>query len=185
MISALDFAKCALDPKWNKYKYSELDCQAFVEEVLKDSGVRKKNGSCYNWKGSNSMYRNYFTWRGTIEECYKKFGYVPIGSFVYVWKETGEPAEYVNDGLGNCSHVGIYCGNNIVRDSTRSTKLKRDGVGNRTLEGFSRVSLCSALDYSRTNSYNASEERILSIIDNIHNLLIDLEGEIKNELFRG
>ena len=44
MIPAVRFAECALLPKWNKYKYSDMDCQGFVEAVLKDIGVRKANG---------------------------------------------------------------------------------------------------------------------------------------------
>ena len=39
--------------------YSKLDCQAFVEQVLRDLGVRKPDGSVYNWRGSNSMFRNF------------------------------------------------------------------------------------------------------------------------------
>ena len=184
MKTGIQFAECALLPKWDKYTYEQMDCQGFVEAVLKDIGVRKPNGTVYDWKGSNSMYRNYFSWRGTVDECIKKFGAVPVGAFVYIWKETGEQEVGYKDGLGNCTHVGIYCGNDVVRDSTRSTKTGRNGVGTRTLNGFNRVTLFSGLDYSVTNSYNASIESIMSIIDNIHNELIDLEGTL-NELFRG
>lgn len=179
-----DFAKCALLPKWDKYKYSQLDCQGFVEEVLKDLGIRKADGSTYNWKGSNSMYRNYYSWRGTIDECIAKFGSVPVGAFVYVWKADGADAVGYHDGLGNCTHVGIYCGNNIVRDSTRSTKTKRDGVGTRTLEGFSRVTLFDNLDYFVTNSYNSTVDSLRKSINGIRNTLNDMEGML-NELFRG
>ena len=69
-----------------------------------------------------------------------------------------------------------------LRDSTRTAS--RDGVGSRTLKGFSYVSLFAGLDYSVTNSYNSKLEDVLSIIDKIRNQLIDLEG-IVNELFRG
>ena len=99
-------------------------------------------------------------------------------------KETGEEEVGYKDGLGNCTHVGIYCGNDIVRDSTRSTKTGRNGVGTRTIKGFNRVTLFSGLDYSVTSSYNASIEKVMAIIDSIHNQLIDLEGTL-NELFRG
>ena len=51
MKTGKEFADCALLPKWDKYKYDQLDCQAFVEEVLKDIGVVKSNGSPYNWRG--------------------------------------------------------------------------------------------------------------------------------------
>lgn len=184
MKTGLQFAECALLPKWDKFTYEQMDCQAFVEAVLKDIGVRKKNGTVYDWKGSNSMYRNYYSWRGTVEECKAKFGEIPVGAFVYIWKETGEEEVGYKDGLGNCTHVGIYCGNNVVRDSTRSTKTGRNGVGTRSLTGFNRVTLFSDLDYSVTNSYNADVERVMAIIYRIHNELIELEGTL-NELFRG
>ena len=184
MKTGIEFAECALLPKWDKYTYDKMDCQAFVEAVLKDIGVRKANGTVYDWKGSNSMYRNYYSWRGTIEECIAKFGKIPVGAFVYIWKETGEEEVGYTDRLGNCTHVGIYCGNDVVRDSTRSSKTGRNGVGTRTLQGFNRVTLCSALDYSVTNSYNATVERVMAVIDRIHNELIELEGTL-NELFRG
>lgn len=177
MKTGYDFATCALLPKWDKYSYSELDCQAFVEAVLKDIGVRKNNGQCYNWTGSNSMYRNYYSWRGTIEECKSKFGFIPVGSFLYIHKDSGQPEAY-KDNLGNMSHVAIYCGEDVVRDSTRSTKTGRDGVGTRTLKGFTHVSLFSALDYSFNTSYNATIEQMLSVIDGIRNELIELEGII-------
>ena len=102
---------------------------------------------------------------------------------VYIWEPTGEEKVGYKDGLGNCKHVGIYCGKNVVRDSTRSTKTKRNGPGTRTLDGFNRVTLFEYLDYSVTNSYNADVEGIMAIIDSIHNQLLDLEGTL-NELFR-
>ena len=44
MKTGLQFAECALLPKWEKFTYEQMDCQAFVEAVLKDIGVRKPNG---------------------------------------------------------------------------------------------------------------------------------------------
>ena len=114
MLTGIEFATDALLSKWDRYTYNVLDCQGFVEAVLKDIGVRKPDGSVYNWRGCNSMYRNYYSWRGTVEECVNKFGYVPVGAFVYIWKPTGEEDVGYKDGLGNCTHVGIYCGNNVV-----------------------------------------------------------------------
>lgn len=187
MKTGLEFAENALLPKWDKYTYDRLDCQAFVEAVLKDIGVRKPNGGVYDWRGSNSMYRNYYAWRGTIDECKQKFGTIPVGAFVYVWQPTGEEEVGYKDGLGNCTHVGIYCGNNVVRDSTRSTKTGRNGVGTRTLSGFSRVSLFDGLSYSLDEqgkpSYNSTVENILSQLADVRNILLNVEGLV-NELFR-
>ena len=172
MVSASVFAENALLSKWDKYKYTDLDCQAFVEAVLKDIGVRKKNGEVYNWRGSNSMYRNCYVWRGTVAEAVKKFGAVPLGAFVYIWKPDGAEDVGYTDGLGNCSHVGIYCGNGIVRDSTRSTKTGRNGVGSRPLSDFNRVTLFEGLDYDINISYN---DRVTGLLESINKIREELK----------
>lgn len=173
MVSAVHFADIADDPKYNKYKYEDLDCQAFVEKILYDSGVRKPDGSAYNWKGSNAMWRSALSWRGTIAEAVDKFGQVPDGSWVFMLKyDGGEKDRGYNDGEGNASHVGIYVGGGLVRDSTRSTKTKRDGVGLRSISDFNMVGLCKYLDYDIGNVDNKSQ--IKSILDDIEKRLEDL-----------
>ena len=173
MVSAVHFADIADDPSYNKYKYTDLDCQAFVEKVLYDSGVRKPDGSAYNWKGSNAMWRSALSWRGTIAEAVDKFGQVPDGSWVFMLKyDGGEKDRGYNDGEGNASHVGIYVGGGLVRDSTRSTKTKRDGVGLRSISDFNMVGLCKYLDYDIGNVDNKSQ--IKSILDDIEKRLEDL-----------
>ena len=173
MVSAVHFADIADDPKYNKYKYEDLDCQAFAEKVLYDSGVRKPDGSAYNWKGSNAMWRSALSWRGTIAEAVDKFGQVPDGSWVFILKyDGGEKDRGYNDGEGNASHVGIYVGGGLVRDSTRSTKTKRDGVGLRSISDFNMVGLCKYLDYNIGNVDNKSQ--IKSILDDIEKRLEDL-----------
>ena len=173
MISAVHFADVADDPKYNKYKYDDLDCQAFVEKVLYDSGVRKPDGSAYNWKGSNSMWRSALSWRGTIAEAVEKFGQIPDGSWAFMLKnDGGEKDRGYTDGEGNASHVGIYVGGGLVRDSTRSTKTKRDGVGLRSISDFNMIGLCKYLDYNVGNVDNKSQ--IKSILDDIEKRVEDL-----------
>lgn len=180
------FAENALLPKWEKYTYAQLDCQAFVEDVLKDIGVRKPDGTAYNWRGSNSMYRNYYSWRGSVEECKRVFGDVPVGAFVYVWDPTGEEEVGYHDGLGNAKHVGIYCGNNVVRDSTRykrNGEYVRNGPGTTTLTNFNKVTLFSGLDYNKKENYNAIEiimaavDRIRKELTVIEEALYDIPGD--------
>ena len=55
MITGYAFAEQARSGSYNGIPYKQLDCQGFVERVLKDSGVRKPDGSVYNWRGSNHM----------------------------------------------------------------------------------------------------------------------------------
>ena len=125
-----------------------------MEEVAKDAGIRKPDGSLYNWKGSNAMWRQISGWRGTLAECRKEFGEIPLGAWVFIRKnDGGEKDRGYQDNLGNFTHVGIYCnlGGEPVRDSTRYTG--RDGVGYRNLKSFTHVLLPDFINYSDGSLY--------------------------------
>lgn len=115
-----DVAQQARSGNYIGIPYERLDCQAFLERVLEDLQVRKPDGSKYNWKGSNSMFRHYISWRGTIDECEKQFGTVPEGAFLFrVVDDDGEIPLGYSDGLGNARHVGMYVGDDLAMDSNR------------------------------------------------------------------
>lgn len=144
-----DVAEQALTGNYLGMPYSKYDCQAFVEQVLKDLGVRKADGTPYNWKGSNSMFRTYIRWKGTIEQCRKKFGCIPQGAFLFLVKhDGGEEDKGYHDGLGNASHVGLYIGTgpNPCMDSQPT-----GGVQMRKLEVFTHVGLMDMIDYSTSS----------------------------------
>ena len=171
MISGDKFAAQAKNTKYDRIKYSECDCQAFVEKVLTDSGE-----AGHNWKGSNHMWRTALSWKGTINECIEKYGCVPVGSWVFRLKfDGGEKSRGYNDTEGNAYHVGIYVGNNQTRDSTKITG-KRDGVGYRPLSDWNRVGLCKYVDYKLNNKDN-TVSRTVKIIEEIRTLLNEL-GEL-------
>ena len=176
MISAKKFAEQARSEKYSNIKYEQDDCHGFVEKVLYDSGCRKPDGHAYNWKGSNSMWRNALSWKGTPEECRNKYGEIPLGAWVFIVKfDGGEKDRGYNDSEGNAVHVGIYVGNDETRDSTRNSK--RDGVGYRPLKDWNRVGLCKYLDYSVNNKDN-NIERSKEIINYFRSLLDELERMI-------
>lgn len=180
MITGKKFAEQARSAKYDNLKYSQADCQGFVEKVLYDSGCRKPDGQAYNWKGSNSMWRNALSWKGTEDECIKKFGCVPLGAWTFILKfDGGEKDRGYNDSEGNAVHVGIYVGNDETRDSTRTSK--RDGVGYRPLKDWNRVGLCKYIDYSLNNKDNNIDE-YTKIINYFRFLLDELERMIKNDL---
>lgn len=180
MITGKQFAEQARSAKYDNIKYSQADCQGFVEKVLYDSGCRKPDGQAYNWKGSNSMWRNALSWKGTEEECIKKFGCVPLGAWTFIVKfDGGEKEKGYHDSEGNAVHVGVYVGNDETRDSTRTAK--RDGVGYRPLKDWNRVGLCKYLDYSVNNKDN-KVERSKEIINYFRALLDELERMITNDL---
>lgn len=144
-ISGEELAKRAVTGNYVGIPYSRLDCQGFVEEVLKDCGVRKPNGTPYNWRGSNSMWRNYIKWKGTIQECLDKFGEIPLGAFMFLVKHDGKEKERgYHDNEGNASHVGLYTGT--------SPLPCMDSQGNRgvdycKLNVFTHVGLMDMVDY--------------------------------------
>lgn len=145
------YAEQARSDKYTGVPYSKLDCQAFVEQVLKDCGVRRPDGTAYNWAGSNAMWRYALDWKGTIEECRTIYGSIPMGSWVFIVKQDGgEQERGYHDNEGNASHVGIYCrtGAEPVRDSTKTSK--RDGVGYRKLDGFTHVGLPYMISYQES-----------------------------------
>lgn len=150
MYTGKQYAKLAEDPKYNSLKYSQVDCQAFVEKVLKDLGVRKSNGAVYDWRGSNDMWRNALSWKGTIAEARKKFGTVPEGSWCFmVAHDGGEVPRGYHDDQGNASHVGIVVNDKTARDSTKGAS--RDGVAYRKLSDFTHIGLPKMLDFDYTN----------------------------------
>ena len=173
MINNTQFNEQAKSSKYNNLSYSQCDCQGFVEKVLYDSGCRKPDGAAYNWKGSNSMWRNALSWKGTVQECINLYGVIPDGAWAFiVTHDGGEKDRGYNDNEGNAKHVGIYVGNNTVRDSTKTSK--RDGVGYRSMDGFNMVGLCKYLDYTMDNNDNNSDD-IISIINHIRSELDQIE----------
>ena len=174
-IDSLAFTQQAISEKYDNIPYTKLDCQGFVEKVLEDCGVRKADGSVYNWKGSNSMWRNALSWRGTISECLHKFGGIPLGAWVFIVKnDEGEKEKGYNDDQGNASHVGIFCrtyGNEQVRDSTRSIKTKRDGVGYRSIDAFTHVGLPYMINFTNNaltpNRGTVTQEEALKAVETL------------------
>lgn len=173
MISCLKFAEQAKSTKYDKLTYKQYDCQAFVEKVLYDAGCRKADGAAYNWAGSNSMWRNALTWKGTQEQCIAIYGSIPPGAWVFKVKDDGGEKEHgYHDNEGNAYHVGIYVGDEKTRDSTKISG-KRDGVGYRPLSDWNRIGLCKYIDYN--DIYKDNKDKSLEIINLFRKLLDELE----------
>ena len=172
MITGEKLAEQAVNGGYIGIPYKKLDCQAFVEKVISDLGIRKPDGTVYNWRGSNAMYRNYYSWRGTIADCKKKFGMIPEGCLVYTRKtDGGEVEKGYTDGLGNFVHVGIYVGD-------------QQGVPNSTNGGeqfckwpdkrWTNITLLSFIDYTGKNADNNIRDLISQIrtkLDEIERLI--------------
>ena len=175
MVTGEQFAERAVNGGYIGIPYSELDCQGFVERVLADCGVRKSNGTVYNWKGSNSMYRNYYSWRGTVNECIEKFGMVPQGALVYTRRtDGGEVDRGYTDGLGDFVHVGIYVGDphGVIHSTAGGVQFAKFPNGKK----WTNVSLLDMIDYTNQNNHNKDEANARWLIESIRGLLDKLEA---------
>lgn len=120
-VRAEQFAHQAIAGNYLGIPYEVLDCQGLVEKVLADCGViNPKTGKPYNWTGSNKMWRTALSWKGTYDECIRKYGKVPDGAWLFhvVW-DGGEKERGYNDNEGNAKHVGIKISG--AADSIHST----------------------------------------------------------------
>ena len=114
--------------------YSKMDCQAFVEQCLRDCGLEK------NLAGSNAWFREVRN-HGTImtpEECVRQLGTVPPGAFLFILEQDGgEPAKYRPDGLGNASHIGIVTGRSegAIHSSASRGCVAESKFRNKTISG--------------------------------------------------
>ena len=128
--------------------YSRMDCQAFVEQCLRDCGMDK------NLAGSNAWYREVNA-HGAImspEECVKQLGCVPEGAFLFIHAyDGGEPAKYHGDGLGNASHIGICTGTRgegaIASSASRGCVAESKFKGKTINGGWNKVGLWDQVAY--------------------------------------
>lgn len=119
--------------------YQQQDCQSFVEGCVRAAGGRM------DYAGSNDMFRH------TVPVCEIKNG-KPLGTllpgdllFIHAF-DGGEPSKYKSDGMGNASHVGLYCGVDGVEVAHSSYTKQR--VCESTLKnGWTHARRAKEIDY--------------------------------------
>ena len=136
MITAKQFVEQAKSHNYDGIPYERLDCQAFVEQVMKDLDSLPTN-----WRGSNHM------WRDAVKDREKIVNskLIPAGAWVFTVKSDGKEREKgYYDGLGNAVHVGIYLGDYMVRHSTAGGVQYSDIWDKR----WTHFAKCKYIDYS-------------------------------------
>ncbi len=152
----IDVARAAVDIWKRKPTYAQMDCQAFVEEAVKDAGGQMA------YAGSNDMARHAVVWMGTIQNAKAAGKLVPgAGLLIHEDDESRLPAKYRGDGLGDFSHVGLYLGNELaVTDKPKGAIIQKkcDAVhssasmgrvaGTTLKNGWTHVVWFKEIDYS-------------------------------------
>ena len=163
MITADKFVQQAKAGKYLGIPYSRLDCQAFVEQVLKDAGEKG-----HNWRGSNHM------WRDALSISFEgDFSGIVPGAWVFTLKhDGGERARGYNDGCGNAKHVGIYLGNGDVMHSTSANGacVQMDKI---TSDRWTAWGLCKYIDYSGDSDRRAA---VLAALELIKSYVMEVEN---------
>lgn len=135
LITAEKFVEQARTGNYLGIPYKQLDCQAFVEKVLKDCGLS------LDWRGSNHMWREALSEKHKITDAAE----VPAGAWLFTIKnDGGEKQRGYNDNEGNAAHVGIYLGDTEIIHSTTGG-VQMDVI---TSKRWTHYGLCKYIDFS-------------------------------------
>ncbi len=128
-----------------------MDCQGMCEFLLIQAGESKADCS---YAGSNDMWRNALSWRGTPEECIAQFGVIPQGAWLFIHSyDGGEPSHYA-DNDGNASHVGVYIGDDVAihASASRGRVAESTFKGKAINGGWNQVGLSKQVQYGEDDS---------------------------------
>lgn len=168
MVSAAKFVQQAQNGSYIGIPYSRLDCQAFVEQVLKDAGEKG-----HNWRGSNHMWRDALSERHADVD-FSIYDNIPAGAWLFTLRhDGGERARGYHDNMGNAKHVGLYLGNGDVMHSTSGgaggVQMDRITSGRWTAWG-----LCKYIDYTIPGSDGDRRAAVLAALELIKQYIMEV-----------
>lgn len=119
-VNARDVATLAASGFLKGKPYSQYDCQGYIKALFREFGLKK------HWYGTNDIWRNYCHDITPI----KNVNSIPRGAFLLTFKPNEQPPDRYPKNSGNCSHIGIWCGNGVYWHSTTGgvqsgTSMKR------------------------------------------------------------
>lgn len=171
MITGQHIAETAINSGLIGTPYSKMDCQAFVEEVLKRAGLH-----IINYRGSNHMWRDLVYDR----ESTKGGKPVPAGALAFIVRfDGGEKKRGYHDDMGNATHVAIALGDGTVMESTSG------GVQISSISRFTDYGLIHDVDYDHEDpqqSVSDSDSKIAILrgcIASIREYLNEMEEYLK------
>ena len=174
MVTGQHLAYTAINSGLLGTPYKVLDCQAFVEAVLRKAGL-----NIINYRGSNHMWRELVHDR---KEIVNGEG-VPAGALAFIVRnDGGETQRGYHDNMKNATHVAIALGDGRVMESTTG------GVQYSKIKRFTHYGLINNVDYERGGNEYAGEghsesvNRLKQLVSILHDNLDELEAFI-NENF--
>lgn len=133
MVTGRHIAETAVNSGLLGTPYSQMDCQAFVEVILKKAGM-----SIPNYRGSNHMWRHLVHDRQPV-----KGNSPPPGSLAFIVRnDGGEKQRGYYDDMGNATHVAIVIDGSRVMESTTG------GVQYGRLSRFTNYALIDNVEYN-------------------------------------
>ena len=179
MVTGVAIADCAINGGYIGIPYSQLDCQAFVEVVLKKAGLK-----IINYRGSNHMWRELVEDRFLIRDAESS---ILPGMLVFTVRDDGgETKRGYHDDMGNAVHVGIALGDGRVIHSTKG------GVQYGRINTFNHAARIKGVDYDQITEGGGTNEdqgqaalrdKLLTITTTLSQIIYELEG-IANDLYR-
>jgi cell wall-associated NlpC family hydrolase len=95
-----------------------MDCQGLVEWTLRELGMEA------DYRGTNDMWRNLVTDKGSVEDGVARHGAIPIGALIFIVdRDGGEPKRYQSDGEGNAWHVYVKVSDEILVHASASNLM--------------------------------------------------------------
>ena len=167
MVTGQHIAETAINSGLIGTPYSQMDCQAFVEVVLKKAGL-----NIINYRGSNQMWRELVYDRGPISN------HPPIGSLAFIVKsDGGEKKRGYYDNYLNATHVAI------VIDSDRVMESTTGGVQYGKLSRFTNYGLIKDVDYTEkegggNNAGQGRAEALRKLVSVLQDNITELEDFI-------
>jgi cell wall-associated NlpC family hydrolase len=95
-----------------------MDCQGLVEWTLRELGMKA------DYSGTNDMWRNLLSRKGSIEDGVARMGTIPPGALIFIVdQDGGEPARYQGDGEGNAWHVYVKISGDMLIHASASNLM--------------------------------------------------------------
>ncbi len=94
-----------------------MDCQGLVEWTLRELGMEA------DYRGTNDMWRNLLSAKGSIEDGVARFGSIPLGALIFIVDHDGGEPDTYQDDEGNAWHVYVKISDDMLVHASASNLM--------------------------------------------------------------